>query len=145
MSKIVKKQLNLNDNDTVHFTDIHINGVLNKTYKFNPEYVWNHSFVKISYYSTIASSVKVTFQPQYLHCVATFDANSRLPTIGASPIQLETQIHDFTAEPNTYKHLVLPVTGEMVSIEVTAPTYSSTGHTYLSVCATKLQSAINNS
>ena len=139
-----KKILNRDDNDTVHFTNISMNGPLNYSRTFSPEYVWNHSFVKISYYSTIATTIKVSFIPQYLHQTGSFNSG-RVYTFNPSPITLEEQVFDLTVEANVYKHFCLPVKGEMVKVTVEAPTYSGDGHTYLACCATKLQSAVNNS
>ena len=144
MNLTSKKILNRNDSDTLHLTNISMNGALNYTRSFAPEYVWNHSFVKISYYSTIPTILKVTFLPQYLHHAVTIDVG-RIANHGASLITVEEQVLDLTVEANVYKHFCLPVTGEMVRITLEAPTYSGTGYTYLACCATKLQSAVNNS
>ena len=90
------------------------------------ENVFHYNFMKISYYSTSATTLTISFSPAYLF-------SRKSGGVFQSPISnLKTET--FTIPANTYKFFTLPIMGEYVSAKINAPDISNEEYTYLKVC-----------
>jgi hypothetical protein len=100
---------------------------------FEMDECFNYSYVKISYYSTIPTTLKLTFHPTILPCKY-FGTQQNIQTDDLSTVALNTSTYLCAA--STYKYFVLAVRGEMLTTQIIISDISNLGtdkHTYLRV------------
>jgi hypothetical protein len=114
--------------------NIFVNSVLRRTEtNFEMDDCFNYSYVKISYYSTVNTTLKITFHPSLLPCQL-FGTQQNIQTNSLLNITLNTT--SYICAASTYKYFVLAVRGEMMTLQINVDTPShlpNDRHTYLRV------------
>lgn len=146
MNHLYLQKLNDRDSDTNHLVNFNFSNRLHQEYISPIEYCWNHSYMKISFYSSTDTTIEIEFNPSKI-------VGTHTNTIDANGIQYGEPIFSLTSITTTinytdtdeYKHYVLPIKGETVKIKLTktSQNYTDDTHTHLAVCMTKNFSVVN--
>tara|TARA_R110001592_G_scaffold193304_1_gene440464 strand:- start:1532 stop:1972 length:441 start_codon:yes stop_codon:yes gene_type:complete len=145
MNKFTINQLNHNDNQNhILYSHYFNEPLLENERTFQPFYVWNYKFIKISYYSTQNTTIEIKFRPAYtLPSIQLTENKHNLLSYTDNVITCDDDV-TLTVPPNKYNNYVIPIRGEYLHYKITKGSGGNDTHTYSNVCLSKDDLFIKN-